>query len=152
MGWPSSGNDIFRIRSRATELPSTCYATVQMKPISWSFQWWQDIFLIYSWAFQPDFSKASPIKLSHISDWLKVPLPRNLLWYVLHSLLYGLAYHFGFALLAVAVLPYTISCLVWNHGPQLDCTLKTNWLILQVLLLTTIIFIKTNYTCVNFKH
>ena len=30
MGWPSSGNDIFRIRSRVTELPSTCYATDDM--------------------------------------------------------------------------------------------------------------------------
>ena len=28
MGWPSSGNGILRIRSRVTELPSTCYATV----------------------------------------------------------------------------------------------------------------------------
>ena len=28
MGWPSSGNDFFRIRLRVTELPSTCYATV----------------------------------------------------------------------------------------------------------------------------
>ena len=28
MGWPSSGNEIFRIKSRVTELPSTCYATV----------------------------------------------------------------------------------------------------------------------------
>ena len=28
MGWPSSGYEFFRIRSRVTELPSTCYATV----------------------------------------------------------------------------------------------------------------------------